>query len=150
MARPDDLAQLELLVREHALFERASPPDGDLATRLAGILFSPVPRLHAVVAEGDGGLAGYATASLEVSTWRASEYLHLDCLYLRGDARGAGVGRRLLDRVRMLARELGVAEVQWQSPDWNDDAVRFYERAGAVYRNKKRFTLDVRPDGAPA
>ena len=132
-----------MLVREHALFERAAPPDRELAGRLEPLLFSPAPRLHAIVAQGDGGLAGYATASLEVSTWKASEFLHLDCLYLRPGARGAGVGRRLLDRVRVLARELGVLEVQWQTPDWNDDAVRFYERQGAVYRDKKRFTLDV-------
>ncbi|MET4580787.1 GNAT superfamily N-acetyltransferase [Conyzicola nivalis] len=143
MARPDDLAELELLIREHALFERAAPIDGGLVARLESLLFSPPPRLHAIVAEGDGGLDGYATASLEVSTWRASHFLHLDCLYLRPGARGAGIGRRILDRVRVLALELGVAEVQWQTPDWNDDAVRFYERQGAVYRDKKRFTLDV-------
>ena len=143
MARPDDLEALQLLIREHALFERAAAPDGELVRRLESLLFSPAPRLHAIVAEGDGGLAGYATASLEVSTWQASEFLHLDCLYLRAGARGAGVGRRILDRVRVLACELGASEVQWQTPDWNDDAVRFYERQGAVYRDKKRFTLDL-------
>ena len=148
MARPDDLEALQLLIREHALFERAAAPDGELVRRLESLLFSPAPRLHAIVAEGDGGLAGYATASLEVSTWQASEFLHLDCLYLRAGARGAGVGRRILDRVRVLACELGASEVQWQTPDWNDDAVRFYEREGAVGRDKKRFTLDVTRDRA--
>ena len=148
MARPDDLEALQLLIREHALFERAAAPDGELVRRLESLLFSPAPRLHAIVAEGDGGLAGYAMASLEVSTWQASEFLHLDCLYLRAGARGAGVGRRILDRVRVLACELGASEVQWQTPDWNDDAVRFYEREGAVGRDKKRFTLDVTRDRA--
>jgi len=148
MARPDDLEELQLLIREHALFERAAAPDDDLVGRLESLLFSSAPRLHAIVAEGDGGLDGYATASLEVSTWQASEFLHLDCLYLRPGARGAGVGRRILDRVRVLARELGASEVQWQTPGWNDDAVRFYEREGAVGRDKKRFTLDVARDGA--
>ena len=143
MARPDDLEALQLLIREHALFERAAAPDGELVRRLESLLFSPPPRLHAIVAEDEDGLAGYATASLEVSTWQASEFLHLDCLYLRPGARGAGIGSRILDRVRALALELGVAEVQWQTPDWNDDAVRFYERQGAVYRDKKRFTLDL-------
>ena len=150
MARPDDLEALQLLIREHALFERAAAPDGELVRRLESLLFSPAPRLHAIVAEGDGGLAGYATASLEVSTWQASEFLHLDCLYLRAGARGAGVGRRILDRVRVLACELGASEVQWQTPGWNDDAVRFYEREGAVGRDKKRFTLDVTRDRARA
>lgn len=145
MARVDDLAEIDVLVHEHARFERADPPSVLLLDRLPGLLFGRTPRVHAIVADAGDGLAGYATASLEVSTWQASEFLHLDCLFVREEARGAGVGRRLLDRVRELARELGATEVQWQTPDWNVDAARFYEREGAVHRSKKRFTLALQP-----
>lgn len=147
-ARPGDLDELVRLVHEHARFERAAPPSPRLLERLPALLFGSSPRLHAVVAATGDGLAGYATASLEVSTWQASEFLHMDCLYLQHDARGAGVGRLLLDRVRELARELGASEMQWQTPHWNDDAVRFYEREGAVQRPKRRFSLaTVTPRG---
>jgi len=142
-ARPSDIPNLIDLMREHAAYERAAPPADDVASRLSDLLFAPAPRLHARVAEVDGALVGYTTASLELSTWRAREYLHMDCLFLREGTRGAGVGGMLLGAVRQLAIDLGVDEVQWQTPDWNEGAVRFYDRTGAVRRAKQRYTLAV-------
>jgi GNAT superfamily N-acetyltransferase len=142
-ATPGDIPDLVQLIHEHTAFERAAPPSDDLAARLSGILFAPAPRLYALVAERDGALLGYSTASLEMSTWRGNEFLHMDCLYLREDARGSGVGGMLLDAVRRLAIDLGVAEVKWQTPQWNEAAIRFYDRTGAVTQAKQRFTLTV-------
>jgi GNAT superfamily N-acetyltransferase len=75
---------------------------------------------------------GYATASREYSTWSACEYLHMDCLFVRSNARGAGLGAALLKTVVAVARDLGVPEVQWQTPDWNVDASQFYQRHGGI------------------
>jgi RimJ/RimL family protein N-acetyltransferase len=41
------------------------------------------------------------------------------------------------------ARALGLTEVQWQTPSWNEGAIRFYDRLGARARAKTRFTLTV-------
>lgn len=131
------------MIREHAAYERAAPPADGVDTRLGELLFGTAPRLHAQIAEIDGAPVGYATASLEVETWQAKQFLHMDCLFLRDGARGAGVGGMLLGAVRQLAIDLGVDEVQWQTPDWNEGAVRFYDRTGAVRRAKQRYTLAV-------
>ena len=48
-----------------------------------------------------------------------------------------------MDAVVAMTRSLGLQEVQWQTPEWNDGAVRFYERRGAVAKAKQRFTLTV-------
>ena len=140
-AKRSDIPELFDLIREHAAYERAAPPAHDVAERLSGLLFAPAPRIHALIAEVDGVVVGYATASLEVETWQAREFLHMDCLFLRDGARGSGVGGLLLNAVRQLAIDLGVDEVQWQTPEWNEGAVRFYDRAGAVKRAKYRFSL---------
>jgi GNAT superfamily N-acetyltransferase len=142
-ATPGDIPNLIQLIHEHTAFERAAPPSDDLAVRLAGLLFAPAPRLHAIVAEIEDVIVGYSTASLETSTWRGREFLHMDCLYLREDARGSGVGGMLLDAVRRLAIELGVDQVEWQTPQWNEGAVRFYDRTGAERNPKHRYTLTV-------
>jgi len=34
-----------------------------------------------------------------------------------------------------------VPEIQWQTPDWNENAARFYLREGASMLPKARFTL---------
>jgi GNAT superfamily N-acetyltransferase len=142
-ATPGDIPNLIQLIHEHTAFERAAPPSDDLAARLSGILFAPAPRLYALVAEIGDVIIGYSTASLEMSTWRGREFLHMDCLYLREDARGSGVGGMLLDAVRRLAVDLGVDQVKWQTPQWNEGAVRFYDRTGAARQAKQRYTLSV-------
>ncbi|WP_328442004.1 GNAT family N-acetyltransferase [Streptomyces sp. NBC_00444] len=144
-AEPADLPRVAELAAQHAAYERAAPPVPDLAARLAGLLFgTSAPRLRCLVAELPGGeLVGYATCAPEISTWEGSEYLHMDCLFLAPGHRGLGLGPLLMDAVVDEARQLGITEVQWQTPAWNEGAVRFYDRLGARAKEKLRYTLRV-------
>ena len=143
-ARPDDLSGLVGLMREHAAYERAAAPPQDLGDRLPRLLFGDSPRLAAFVAEQHGTLLGYATCSTEVSTWEAREFLHLDCLFLREGTRGAGLGRLLVEAVIAEARDRGLTELRWQTPEWNVGAARFYDRLGATSSAKLRYSLALR------
>lgn len=144
-ARPEDLPRVAELAAEHAVYEKSAPPVPDLAERLGVLLFaSPVPRLRCLVAEVSGEIVGYATCSTEFSTWDAREYLHMDCLFLRDGHRGLGLGTLLMDAVAAEARELGLSEIQWQTPAWNEGAIRFYDRLGARSKDKLRYTLPLR------
>ncbi len=144
-ATPADLPRVVELVAEHAAYEKSAPPLPGLAVRLEALLFgTPDPRLRCLLAETSGGeVVGYASCAPEVSTWDGREYLHMDCLYLRADARGSGLGALLMDAVAAEARELGLTEVQWQTPAWNEGAIRFYDRLGAESKEKLRFTLQL-------
>ncbi|MFJ8477696.1 GNAT family N-acetyltransferase [Kitasatospora sp. NPDC094011] len=139
-----DLPAIARLCADHAAFERAAPVPADLAARLAPALFSARPRAWCLVVDRDGEpgeLIGYATYSREFSTWQATDHVHLDCLFVTEAHRGEGWGRALLDAVRDAATALGATQLQWQTPDWNTDAIRFYHRAGARARSKVRFSL---------
>jgi len=138
---PTDIPALVDLIHDHAAYERSAPLDDDLDSRLPALLFGDAPRLHAFVADQGTRLVGFTTASFEVSTWKATEYLHMDCLYVDESARGGGIGRLLMQQLRELAASRGVSELQWQTPDWNVDAIRFYDRTGAERRQKSRYAL---------
>ncbi|MFE0454803.1 GNAT family N-acetyltransferase [Streptomyces sp. NPDC058914] len=146
-ARPADLPRVAELARLHAEYERAAPPAPDLAERLHALLFgTPAPRLRCLVARApDGEVVGYATCAPELSTWDGREHLHMDCLFLAPGHRGLGLGALLMDAVTAEARALGLTAVQWQTPAWNEGAIRFYDRLGAAAREKVRFTLTVEP-----
>ncbi|MEU8519261.1 GNAT family N-acetyltransferase [Streptomyces sp. NBC_01216] len=144
-ATPEDLERVAELAAEHAAYEKSAPPAPGLADRLTPLLFGPGPtRLRCLVAElPDGTLAGYATCSPVLSTWDAAEYLHMDCLYLSAAHRGMGLGPLFVAALREEARTLGLTEIQWQTPAWNEGAIRFYDRLGATAREKLRYFLPV-------
>ncbi|MGW7462312.1 N-acetyltransferase family protein [Streptomyces sp. NPDC054797] len=148
-ARVGDLPRLVELMHEHIAYEKSAPRPPDLAGRLGPQLFAEEARLWVLLAETpDGVVAGYASCSAEFSFWDARHYLHMDCLYLAQDARGLGLGAALMDGVTGLARELGMDQVQWQTPDWNEGAIRFYDRLGATAHPKRRYALPVTPAGS--
>lgn len=41
------------------------------------------------------------------------------------------------------ARTAGYSSLEWQTPAWNEHAIRFYSRTGAAAQDKRRFTLEV-------
>ncbi|MFI8104954.1 GNAT family N-acetyltransferase [Streptomyces sp. NPDC086023] len=138
-----DLPRIVGLIREHAAYERAEPPAPGLADRLRPLLFGTErdPCLTVLVAEDtDGELLGYAALATEFAFWDGARHLHMDCLYLTEAARGRGLGAALMAAVRDHARSLGLAEVQWQTPEWNTGAIAFYDRLGARSRPKQRYT----------
>ena len=143
-ARPEDLQAVAALCRDHAAFERAPVPDNGLAERLSRVFFGPSPRAFCLVVECSGALVGYATWSLEFSTWRAAEYAHVDCLYLDASCRGRGLGRSVMEALAQRALAVGATHLEWQTPEWNAPAARFYESLGATSAAKLRFTWHPR------
>ncbi|BCL79075.1 hypothetical protein ccbrp13_15400 [Ktedonobacteria bacterium brp13] len=93
-ASPEDLDALIELCAEHAAYEGSMYDPQNKKERFFSALFSASPRLYAWVAEQQGNSVGFATATQEFSTWEAASFLHMDCLYLREEARGLGLENR--------------------------------------------------------
>lgn len=133
------LAALLPLVRAHIAFERSGATlPRNWAARIARHVADG--RVTVLVADDDGAV-GFAAVTRDVAVWTATHYAHLDCLFVDGAARGRGHGARLLEAAAESARAQGLRELQWQTPAWNADAIRFYERHGAVSVEKRRFAL---------
>lgn len=145
--RPAEPADVEILVElcaEHAHCERAPYDAEGKLGRLRVALFGAIPKVRAWVATVQDKVVGYATATEDFSTWNAASFLHMDCLFVRSRYRNAGIGAALLRAVAEYARDRNLHEVQWQTPAWNADACRFYQRHGAVPHEKSKFSLSTR------
>ena len=138
-----DLDELVDLCAEHAAFERASFDPAGKREKLATLFFACEPALLGKVATREDSLVGYATASVELSTWAAGRFMHMDCLFVREAQRGHGIGARLMESIIQEAAGLRIAEMQWQTPHWNTAADRFYRRTGASVSEKLRYTLRI-------
>ncbi|HXB71376.1 MAG TPA: GNAT family N-acetyltransferase [Candidatus Acidoferrales bacterium] len=90
--------------------------------------------------------AGFAVFYRTYSTFLAEPGIYLEDLYVKPDARGKGVGSRLLGRVAGIAMERGWSRVEWEVLDWNEPSIRFYRGVGAIPMDawtKYRLTGDA-------
>lgn len=144
-----DVPRLLPLCAEHAAFERLPAVPDHAAAGLAAAIDGVPALLHAWLAECGDQTVGYATASLAFSTLSAARYLHMDCLFVREGWRNRAIGKRLWQALHGFARASGCRQMQWQTPEWNLDAARFYLKLGACESRKRRYelALDARMPG---
>jgi GNAT superfamily N-acetyltransferase len=138
-----DLSELVELCEAHALYEKVFYDKKGKTTQLRKGLFRESPKLFCLVAESESGIVGYATYMKQYSTWDANEYIYMDCLFIETNFRGLALGEQFVRRIQEEAKKLNCSLIQWQTPDFNTRAIKFYHRIGASSKSKKRFFLEV-------
>ena len=138
-----DLNKLVILCEKHAAYEKAAYSPIGKKDRLNQALFSTGKQLNCLVVEVSNTIVGYATYTFDYSTWDAQRFIYLDCLYLEEDFRNYGIGAVLMDKVKQAGEANGCINMQWQTPDFNEKAIKFYKRIGGVGKEKIRFTLNL-------
>jgi GNAT superfamily N-acetyltransferase len=131
-ARPEDVDTLIALIRELAEFERLLHEVEITPEDLRSHLFGPRPYCEAAVAWAGDEPAGFALWYHNYSTFRGRPGLYLEDLYIRPVFRGQGYGEALLAHLASLAVERGCARLEWAVLDWNQRAIGFYKKLGAV------------------
>lgn len=109
--------------------------------RAYNVCFRCHPAFYAWVAVSESALIGYATATIDFSTWRGAHFVHMDCLYVQQLWRGSSIGNQLINAIKAFAMAHQLCEIQWQTPLWNERAAKFYQRLGAEESIKRRFKL---------
>ncbi len=141
-AGPTDINEIIKLCAEHAEYEKANYDAKGKAEKLFPFLFGPNPKLFCLIAESDNQILGYSTYSFEMSTWDAELYTHMDCLYLRPQYRSLGIGEALVKEIAKAASVNNCKIMQWQTPVFNERAIKFYYRIGATSKEKLRLYVD--------
>lgn len=84
----------------------------------------------------EGRPVGYVSAVRQLHLWSGGDILAMDDLFARPEARGTGVGTRLMSSLAQHAAAEGQLLVRWEMESDNDGAQRFYRRLGATLRTK--------------
>jgi len=141
-ALPEDGPRIIELDRQLARFERLPPPDDCEAADLLRWIFE-TKELEALVADEEDAISGVALFYEGYSTFRARKFLYLEDLIVAGDARGRGVGKALLAALAREALSRRALRLEWAVLDWNEGAIRLYERLGAKRHDEwLRYGLD--------
>jgi GNAT superfamily N-acetyltransferase len=119
-------------IRALADYEKLS--DGMVATEeaLRKHLFGPHPAAETLIGSLDGSPVGFALFFQSFSTFLAKPGIYLEDLFVIPAARGKGVGQALLREVARIAIARDCGRLEWAVLTWNDPAIGFYKKLGAV------------------
>jgi GNAT superfamily N-acetyltransferase len=86
---------------------------------------------EALIVEAGGEAVGYAVFFTTFSTFEGRAGIWVEDVFVRPQRRRAGIGRAVMEHLAALALERGHVRLEWSALDWNEPALRFYERLGA-------------------
>jgi GNAT superfamily N-acetyltransferase len=87
---------------------------------------------EALIVEVDDEAIGYAIFFTTFSTFECRSGIWLEDVYVRPERRRGGIGRMMIEHLAALALERGHVRLEWCALDWNEPALRFYDRLGAT------------------
>ncbi|MBM1105562.1 GNAT family N-acetyltransferase [Aurantibacter crassamenti] len=141
-AQQKDCPQILELIQELATFEKEEDAVEVTVDDLVRDGFGSKKLFHCFVGELDDAVVGIALIFPRYSTWKGP-IIHLEDLIVSERMRGSGLGTALLNEVVKYGKQLGVKRINWEVIDWNEPAVKFYEKKGAkVLRDWDVVQLD--------
>jgi hypothetical protein len=145
-----DVPHLLKLIYELAEFEKLTRLYENTPQRMHAALFGAQPCAEALLvwpsADAAAAPVAFALYFRNFSTFLGKPGLYLEDIYVQPAARGAGIGRALLEHIARIAVERDCGRFEWAVLDWNTGAQQFYEKLGATVLPDWRIT---RITGAP-
>lgn len=128
----EDCPRLLELITELAIYEKAP---NDVTVTLEHFTesgFGERPVWWTFVAEENGVILGFALYYIRYSTWKG-QAMYLEDIIVTEAARGKGIGKLLMDRLIIEAREKKLNRIIWQVLEWNEPAINFYKKYNAEF-----------------
>jgi len=130
-ATVDDVGLILDFIRQLAAYEKKSDEVVTDEDQLRESLFGERRVAEVVIASYEGEPAGFALFFHNFSTFLGRPGIYVEDLFVIPSLRGRGIGKILLSFLARLAVERGCGRLEWWVLDWNEPAIRFYERLGA-------------------
>ena len=128
------------LIRGLAEYERLSHLMEASQERLRRTLFGDRPAAEVLLAYDGEECAGFALFFPNYSTFLGKPGLYLEDVFVKPHARRRGIGMALLKRLAAIARERDYGRMEWSVLDWNEPAINFYKKLGAVLMDEWRIS----------
>lgn len=134
-----DAEAMMLLIKELALYENALEEVTVPMDHFVESGFGPEPVWWALVAVIPASehhaeqIIGFALYYIRYSTWKGQR-MYLEDIIVTKAWRGKGIGTLLMDTLIGEAKRKGIfSGMMWQVLDWNEPAIKFYEKYNAQF-----------------
>lgn len=126
-ATENDFEEVYSLIKEFALFIKTPGKVSITPERMK----LDKDYLQCLVAVEGERIIGFATYFFAYYSW-TGKAIYLDDLYVLEECRGKKIGTMLMDTVLEVGRKENCTKVRWQVSNWNNKAIEFYKKRGAV------------------
>jgi ribosomal protein S18 acetylase RimI-like enzyme len=124
----ETVARLMVAFRDH--LGRDWPSANAFLAGIEGQMEQPDTEFLLGALNADAPPAGVVQLRYRYGLWRAGTDCHLEDLFVTEDARGAGLGRALVDAAVARARERGCRRLELDVNDHNEAALALYRSLG--------------------
>ncbi|MDX8516476.1 GNAT family N-acetyltransferase [Mesorhizobium captivum] len=140
-ATTEDAEALATVLCEMAAYYRQAPLDHGRATDVARQwLHDQSPAYpHFALAFAGSEVAGLASVAIAHPGIDLERLMFLKDLFVRDSARNQGIGRKLVGFLAGHCLDKGIGRIDLTTEDWNEGALRFYDRLGADRHGQKVF-----------
>ncbi|MEM9217179.1 MAG: GNAT family N-acetyltransferase [Cyanobacteria bacterium P01_F01_bin.150] len=143
LATSADVSTIFQLIQSLADYEKLSHEVVGSERLLADHLFGPHAFVEVLLAEvteqGSLKIAGFALYFRTYSTYRTGPGIYLEDLFVKPAYRHQGIGKALFVRLAQRAIDQNYTYINWSVLDWNEMAIAFYQRIGAIINSKCRI-----------
>ncbi len=129
---PADVGVVLTLIKDLAAYEKALEGVEMTETQLLADGFGKQPLFGLFVVEVEHEIVGFALYFYRYSTWKG-KLLYLEDIYIKPEMRQHQLGTRLFEALTRVAKEEKCKRIVWQVLEWNEPAIKFYEKLGAEF-----------------
>jgi GNAT superfamily N-acetyltransferase len=119
------------LIDKLAEYEKLAPPDDEAKRRLRRDCLSDKPKYKALIGKVGEKYVSYVIFFFTYSSFLALPTLFLEDIFVLDEYRRRGVGKRMFDFLRDVAKSEGCGRIEFTVLKWNTLAQEFYEKNGA-------------------
>ncbi len=130
--RPEDAAEWRRLWTGYLEFYKTTVPEEVYATTFSRLLGDDPQDFNGFLALVGGRPMGLVHFLFHRHCWKIENVCYLQDLYVDPQARGTGLGRKLIEAVYAAADANGTPAVYWLTQDFNTIGRQLYDRIAQV------------------
>jgi GNAT superfamily N-acetyltransferase len=135
-AEAQDVSLVLSFIKELAQYEKLLHEVTATEAILKETLFGSRRVAEVVLGYYHGEPVGFAIFFHNYSTFLGKPGLYLEDLFVKPEMRSKGFGKAMLAFLAKLAKERGCGRFEWWVLDWNEPAIGFYKKLGALPMNE--------------
>ena len=131
IAKQKDVPPIVEMIREFAAFEKLSEFCEVTEESLSEAMFGENSCVEGLLAFADEKPVGYALFYENFASFRGQRGFYLEDLYVKSEFRGRKIGEAFLGKLAAIAKLRNFQRIDFLVLDWNEPAIKFYEKLGA-------------------